>query len=418
MSKRDFTKVQQAIAAIAAGEMVILVDDEGRENEGDLVIAAEKITPAAINFMSRYACGLICMPIMAADFARLNIPLMVSQNRNKHMTAFGVSIGAAKDVSTGISAADRAKTVQVAVDPLSKPEDIIMPGHMFPLRAREGGVLTRRGHTEGSVDLARLAGLKPAAVICEVMNEDGTMARRAELETFAKQHELLILSVEDLVQYRLAREGSEIAVQGAEEDSIVELASANLPLDVPGEFTLKIFENRLDAAQHVALIHGALNPETATYVRLHSECFTGDVLHSARCDCGAQLASALKIISEQGGVLLYLRQEGRGIGLANKIRAYALQDQGMDTVEANQHLGFNADERDYVLAAQILKKLGLQRVKLLTNNPAKVSALENAGIQIESREAIETAPLPTNLAYLKTKRDKLGHQLNLGGEDV
>ncbi len=413
MNKQSFTEVEAAITDIRAGKMVILVDDESRENEGDLIIAAEKITPEALNFMSRYACGLICMPMMAADFKRLNIPLMISHNRNKHATAFGVSIGAAEGVSTGISAADRAKTVQVAVDPNSTPSDLIMPGHMFPLQAQENGVLARRGHTEGSTDLARLAGLRPAAVICEVINEDGTMARRADLEKFALQHNLKIISVEDLIQYRLAHDKTQIVEAIVDSDAIEELASANLPLDFPGKFTIKLFENKLDATQYVALIHGKIDPDKATYVRLHSECFTGDVLHSARCDCGAQLTAALQLISKEGGVLLYLRQEGRGIGLANKLKAYALQDQGMDTVEANQHLGFKDDERDYAEAVQLLKKLNITRVKLLTNNPRKVSALTEAGINVVSREALETTPSTTNYVYLKTKRDKLGHHLNL-----
>jgi len=413
-SSDHFNKVEAAIEAIRLGRMVILVDDESRENEGDLILAAEKVTPEAINFMSRYARGLICMPMVAADFERLNIPLMVSHNRNKYATAFGISIGAAKGMSTGISAADRAKTIAVAADPESTADDLIMPGHVFPLRAQENGVLMRRGHTEGSVDLARLAGLRPAAVVCEVMNDNGTMARRPELEKFAEEHQLLLISVEELVQYRLAKEEN-IQVEPVTPSLgglVTECASAAITLETPGNFTIKIFESD-DALEHVALISGELETAKPICVRLHSECFTGDVLHSTRCDCGLQLAAALETIAREGGVLLYLRQEGRGIGLANKIKAYALQDQGLDTVEANHKLGFEADHRDYALAAEILKKLGVKEARLLTNNPSKVSGLEECGIKISSREPLEIHPISSNLKYLKTKRDKLGHWLNI-----
>lgn len=409
-----FKKIEAAIEAIRLGKMIILVDDESRENEGDLIIAAEKITPEAINFMSLYARGLICMPMMASDFDRLGIPLMVSQNRNKYATAFGVSIGAAEGVSTGISAADRAKTIQVAADPQSTNADIIMPGHVFPLRAREEGVFARRGHTEGSVDLARLAGLRPSAVVCEVMNEDGSMARRPDLEIFAKKHDLLIISVEDLVQYRLAHEKPQTNAANMPEDSLIkEVATSSISLNTSGKFTIKVFENKIDGLQHVALINDQMDPTQTVLVRIHSECFTGDVLGSTRCDCGLQLAAALQTISEQGGVLLYLRQEGRGIGLANKIKAYALQDEGLDTVEANHKLGFASDQRDYAVAAQMLTHLGVRQIKLLTNNPAKISGLEQHGIQVSSREPLEIVSVATNLNYLKTKRDKLGHWLNL-----
>ncbi len=408
----NFQKIKQAIEALRLGKMIILVDDEGRENEGDLVIAAEKITPEAINFMSRYARGLICMTMMPEDFERLEIPLMISHNRNKYATAFGVSIGAASGVSTGISAADRARTIQVAADPKSTATDLAMPGHVFPLRAQSGGVLVRQGHTEGSVDLVRLAGLKPAAAICEVMNEDGSMARRADLEKFAKEHDLLIVDIAELLQYRLAQEGP-VDEKLPIKNNLKEMASAKLLLAIPGDFTIKIFEDEREGSQAIAVLAGEIQPQAETWVRIHSECFTGDVLGSTRCDCGAQLESALACLAEHGGVLLYLRQEGRGIGLANKIKAYALQEQGLDTVEANHHLGFEADHREYAMAAEILRKLGVQRVRLLTNNPLKVSGLEACGISVSGREALEISPLEHNFEYLKTKRDKLGHLLQL-----
>jgi 3,4-dihydroxy 2-butanone 4-phosphate synthase/GTP cyclohydrolase II len=381
--------------------MLILVDAEHRENEGDLIIAAEKITPQAINFMTQHGRGLVCMPMASSLIGKLGLSQMTEHNKSKYQTAFTVSIGAAQGITTGISAFDRAYTVQAAIADHVTPEDIVSPGHIFPLRAQEGGVLARAGHTEGCVDLAKLAGLKPAAVLCEVMNADGTMARLKELQSFAKKHKLSIINIHDLITYRMQHE---MVVEQA--------ASARLPLEKHGQFTIKVFKHRYDnAIQAVALIAARKN-KSAPLVRLHSQCLTGDVFHSARCDCGWQLEEALQKISEQGGVLIYLEQEGRGIGLINKIKAYALQDKGLDTVEANQKLGFAADLRDYQFAAQILHYLHFTQIRLLTNNPDKIQALQKAGIQVIKRESLVMLATPQNKSYLKTKAVKLGHLLS------
>ncbi len=397
-----FSTIDAAIDDIQQGKMVILVDDEDRENEGDLIIAAEKVTPEIINFMAKHARGLICLAMSAEEIDRLELPMMVENNRSKYETAFTISIEAAKGVSTGISAADRAHTIRVAVDPDSKPSDLITPGHVFPLRAKDGGVLVRHGQTEGSTDLARLANLNANAVICEIMNDDGTMARLPDLQKFSEEHDIKIVNIKDLITYRLRHE-----------THVMEVASADLPIRGLGDFTVKVFESTVDDLQHVALIKGDIEPDKTILVRVHSECLTGDVFGSARCDCGSQLQSALAQIAEEGGVLIYMEQEGRGIGLANKIKAYALQDAGMDTVEANQHLGFNADHRDYGIGSQILRELGIRQMKLLTNNPRKYTAITGYGLEIVGRVPIKTEPTDQNIEYLRTKQNKLGHILDL-----
>lgn len=396
-----FISAKQAIETIRQGRFLIALDDEDRENEGDIVIAADKITPEAVNFMTRYCRGLVCMPMASEIVDRLNLPMMVKHNTSKHGTPFTVSIGAKHGVTTGISAYDRARTVQVAVDPNSTAEDLSYPGHIFPLRAADGGVLVRAGHTEASVDLARLAGFNPAAVICEVLNEDGTMARRDALIEVGLRHDIPLFSIADLVTYRINHEMI-----------MHECASSTLPTPY-GNATIKVYESALDGTQHTALIFGTPSGKESTLVRIHSQCITGDVFGSGRCDCGEQLAASMQKIAEEGGVLLYMNQEGRGIGLGNKIKAYALQDTGLDTVEANHSLGFAADQRDYGLAAQILKRLELHKIRLLTNNPKKIDGIQRYEIEVAARESIEIEPTKNNAAYLSTKRKKLGHLLSL-----
>lgn len=396
----QFNTIAEAVEDIRQGKMVILVDDEDRENEGDLTMAAEKVTPEAINFMATHGRGLICLPLTAERLAELQIPPMVEdmENTSYFGTAFMVSIEARRGVSTGISAVDRATTILTAVNPKTKPEDLVRPGHVFPLRARAGGVLERAGQTEGAVDLARLAGLTPAGVICEIMQDDGTMARVPQLQEFAARFQLKIITVKDLIHYRMQRE------------SLVRVvAETSLPLRM-GEFRALIFENEINQDQHLVLVKGSLTQERVPLVRVHSSCVTGDVFGSFRCDCGEQLQKALWLIAEEGsGVLLYLNQEGRGIGLANKIRAYALQDTGRDTVQANEDLGFQPDLRDYGIGAQILVHLGVNRLRLMTNNPRKVVALAGYGLDIVERVPLRVRPGKYNARYLQTKHEKLGH---------
>lgn len=402
MSRQALMRVERALSEIKQGRMVVVVDDELRENEGDLIMAAEHVTADSVNFMIKEARGLVCLALPASDFERLEIPMMHSNNRSRFGTPFGVSIEAAVGVTTGISAHDRACTIQTAIRSDSGPNDIAMPGHIFPLRAQQGGVLQRDGHTEAAVDLARLSGLKAAGVICEIINDDGSMARLNDLRSFAQQHQLQILSIKDLQAYRMYHE------------TVVSLAAkACLPIDHYGEFEIQVFYNKIDQSEHVVLSKKPLHTAQPCLVRLHSECLTGDVFHSQRCDCGKQLDMALAQIAEQGGHILYLRQEGRGIGLVNKIKAYALQQQGMDTVEANLKLGFKSDERDYGVAAQILRLLGLSEINLLTNNPAKIAGLQQYGIQVVERTALEAPSNRNNIHYLQTKLDKMQHLLTI-----
>ena len=397
---RAFARVEDAIEAIRDGKMIIVVDDEDRENEGDLTIAASAVTPDVINFMARHGRGLICMPMTGARLDQLEVPLMVTQNTARFETAFCVSIEARHRTSTGISAADRAATVAAAIDPATTPGDLSRPGHMFPLRARDGGVLVRAGQTEAAVDLARIAGLYPAGVICEIMNEDGSMARVPQLTRFAKRHGILLITIADLIKYRM---GTERMVR--------RVGEADLPTRY-GQYRVFAYESVTDRETHVALVRGDIGEGGDVLVRVHSRCLTGDVFHSARCDCGDQLESALgRIDAEKRGVLLYLNQEGRGIGISNKILAYALQDQGFDTVEANERLGFKPDQRDYGIGAQILRDLGVRSMRLLTNNPRKFVGLEGYGLSVSRTVPIEIPATDSTRRYLKAKKDKLGHRL-------
>jgi len=398
------SSIPEAIEDIKAGKFVIIVDDEDRENEADLALAAERVTPEAINFMARQARGLICLPIIGKRLDELRIPLMVRDNTSKFSTAFTVSIEAKHRVSTGISASDRAETIKAVIDPAAKAEDLVRPGHMFPLRAREGGVLVRAGHTEAIVDLARLAGLYPAGVICEIMNEDGSMARLPELEVMSEKYGIKIVAVANLIAYRRRHE-----------KLVHRVAEAKLPTS-HGEFVAIAYKSDIDPDEHLALVMGDISTEEPVLVRVHSECVTGDVFGSLRCDCGDQIALALQSIArEERGVFLYMRQEGRGIGFHNKIRAYALQDEGLDTVEANLSLGFAPDLRDYGIGAQILADLGLHEIRLLTNNPKKVIGLEGYGLKVVETIPLIISPNPHNLRYLEIKQKKLGHLLEIPG---
>ena len=396
-----FAKIEDAIAQIREGRMVVVVDDESRENEGDLIFAAEKVTTEHINFMVRYCSGIICVPMEAERLDQLNLPLMTTDNSESMGTAFTISVDAREGTSTGISAADRARTVQVLLDPDSKAQDLARPGHIFPLRYTPGGVLRRAGHTEASVDLARLAGLTPAGVLCEIVNEDGSMARLPDLERFAAEHDLLLISIADLIAYRRRSE-----------KLVHRVTEARIPTAY-GSFNAVAYESH-DGRTHVALVKGEPAGHDAVLVRVHSECFTGDVLGSFRCDCGLQLAEAMRRISEEGeGIVVYIRgHEGRGIGLRHKLEAYALQDGGLDTVEANVELGFSPDSRDYGVGAQILVDLGVTTMRLLTNNPTKRAGLEGYGLQIVDRVPLQSDPNPENIRYLETKRDKMGHLLD------
>ena len=400
MEKYQFNTIEEAIEDITNGRMVILVDDEDRENEGDLCMAAEKVTAEAVNFMAKNGRGLICLSLTPQRVEELKLPMMTDTNTSSFGTAFTVSIEAKKGVTTGISAHDRAVTIKTAINPKTKPDDIARPGHVFPLRAKPGGVLQRAGQTEGSVDLARLAGLYPSGVICEIMNDDGTMARVPELMDFSKRHSLKLITIKDLIQYRMKTERF-----------VKRAATVKMPTKF-GDFTAIAYSNYVDDNIHIALVKGDIKKDEKIMVRVHSECLTGDVFGSKRCDCGEQLHKAMGMIKTEGkGVILYMRQEGRGIGITNKLKAYELQDQGLDTVEANIKLGFKPDLRDYGIGAQILVDLGVRKMKLITNNPKKIVGLDGYGLEIVERVSIETTPNDNNLIYLKTKKKKLGHIL-------
>jgi len=396
-------KVRDGIEDIRRGKMLILVDDEDRENEGDFCFAAEHVTPEKINFMAKLGRGLVCLSMTDERLRKLDFPLMVAKNTSRFETAFTVSIDAGSGITTGISAYDRAHTIRLAVDDHAKPEDFVRPGHIFPLRAKPGGVLVRTGQTEGSVDLARLAGLKPAAVICEIMKDDGTMARMPDLEKIAEKHHMKIVAIKDLVAYRLQKE------------SLVEkVAEAVIPTPFGVEFRGIIYRSVVDKTEHLAMVKGEFDSEESVLVRMHSECLTGDVFHSLRCDCGSQLIRAMEMIGEAGkGALVYMHQEGRGIGLANKIKAYALQEKGKDTVEANEALGLKPDLRDYGIGAQILAHLGIRKLRLMTNNPTKIIGLKGYGLEVVERVPIIIEPNRTNIGYLRTKQEKMGHLLDL-----
>ena len=400
-TKSPFARIEDAVDAVRAGRIVIVVDDADRENEGDLTIAAQNVTPEAINFMARYGRGLICLAMTPERLDELEIPLMVRDNTSRFETAFCTPIDAVGKTTTGISAADRAATVLTAIDPAAKPSDLARPGHIHPLRARPGGVLVRTGQTEAAVDLARIAGLYPAGVICEIMNDDGTMARVPELTKFAKRHGLLMITVADLIKYRMRTESL-----------VRRVATAHLPTEY-GEFRVYAYENQIDHQAHLALVRGDIGSGEDVLVRVHSSCLTGDGLHSIRCDCGAQRDAAMQRIAAEGrGVLLYLNQEGRGIGLANKIRAYELQDEGFDTVEANERLGFKADQRDYGVGVQILRELGIRSMRLLSNNPRKLVGIEGYGLTVTEWLPLEIPAHDSTRRYLKTKKEKLGHKLS------
>ena len=395
---KPFSSIEDAIEDVKQGKLIVIVDDDDRENEGDLMIAAEKCSPEVVNFMAKYGRGLICLTLTEQRTAQLGLPMMVQENQAQFGTPFTVSIDAKNGITTGISAADRAKTIEVTMDPEATQYDLVMPGHIFPLRARDGGVLVRAGQTEGSVDMARLAGLKPAGVICEIMNDDGTMARVPELSKFVKKHKIKMITIKDLMEYRL---NSETLVE--------QVAATQLPTDF-GEFMAVAFRNKLIDQVHIALVKGELKPDEPTLVRVHSQCLTGDVFGSHRCDCGEQLAQALNMIEKEGrGVLLYLYQEGRGIGILNKLKAYELQDKGHDTVQANAELGFKPDLRDYGIGAQILRALGLGKIRIMSNNPRKIVGLEAYSLNMVERVPIEVKPKKHNIKYLKTKQDKMGH---------